>query len=32
MLSDKGYTRVSWVDGKFDKFSKDLLKKWPTGQ
>lgn len=32
MLSDKGYTNVSWVDGKFDKFSKDLLVKWPTNQ
>jgi rhodanese-related sulfurtransferase len=30
MLGDKGYTRVRWVDGNFDKFSKDLLKKWPT--
>ncbi|MBU0675896.1 MAG: hypothetical protein KJ950_14760 [Proteobacteria bacterium] len=25
-LKDKGYQNVSWVDGKLDKFSKDILK------
>lgn len=27
--TDKGYSNVRWVDGKFVKFSKDLLRELP---